>query len=111
MTEQEAIEMMQGYQITDAVDRAEYDAFQMAIDALEEIQKYRDIGTLKECREARELQNPKRPNTWGDGCDDEGGIIYDMYDCPNCGTTYEIDYDEYDFCPDCGQKLDWSEEK
>lgn len=107
MTEQEAIEMMQGYQIADAADRAEYDAFGMAIDALEEIQKYRDIGTLKECREARELQNPKRPNTWRDGCDDEGGIIYDMYDCPNCGTTYEIDYDEYDFCPDCGQKLDW----
>lgn len=44
MTEQEAIEMMQGYQITDVVDRAEYDAFQMAIDALEEIRKYKNIG-------------------------------------------------------------------
>lgn len=60
MTEQEAIEMMQGYQITDVVDRAEYDAFQMAIDALEEIQQYRAIGTIEECQEAREKQTPKK---------------------------------------------------
>ncbi len=83
----------------------------MAIDTLKEIQQYRDIGTVEECQEARELQNPKRPNMWGDGCDDEGGIIYDMYDCPNCGTTYEIDYEKHDFCPNCGQKLDWSDEE
>ena len=29
------------------------------------------------------------------GRDDEGNLIYDMYDCPNCGKTYEIDYDDY----------------
>lgn len=51
---------------------------------------------------------PKIPNTWGDGCDDEGRIIYDMYDCPNCGKSYEIDYEKYDHCPACGQAIDWS---
>ncbi len=58
MTEQEAIEMMRGYQITDTVDRAERDAFGMAISALEEIQQYRALGTVEELREAREKQTP-----------------------------------------------------
>ncbi len=84
-------------------------AYGMAIDTLKEIQQYRDIGTVEECQEARELQNPKQPNVWGDGCDDEGGIIYDMYDCPNCNKSYEIDYEKYDFCPNCGQAIDWSD--
>lgn len=143
MTEQEAIEMMQGYQMTDVVDRAEHDAFQMGIDALEEIQQYRaigaveeikklvrflsidndreiikeleelrnyvSIGTVEECREARERQTSERPNIYGDGYDDEGNMIYDMYDCPNCNKSYEIDYEKYDFCPNCGQAIDWSD--
>lgn len=53
---------------------------------------------------------PERPSIWGDGYDDKGEIIYDMYDCPNCGKSYEMDYEKYNFCPNCGQALDWSEE-
>ena len=77
--------------------------------ALQEIQQYRAIGTVEECREARERQNPKIPNIWGDGYDSEGNMIYDMYDCPNCGKSYEIDYEEYSNCPNCGQamKIEW----
>lgn len=34
--------------------------------------------------------------------------------CKDC-IHYEVDYDDYDFCPDCGQaidnSLDWSDEK
>ena len=31
--------------------------------------------------------------------------------CPFCGSrAYEVDYDEYDYCPNCGQRIDWSEE-
>ena len=33
------------------------------------------------------------------------------YKCPCCGSRYEIDYDEYDFCPNCGQAIDWSEKE
>lgn len=34
----------------------------------------------------------------------------DMVVCPICEKEFEIDYDEHcDYCPDCGQKLDWSE--
>ena len=39
---------------------------------------------------------------------------YDGYDdgeCPNCGMSVSREYDGNDvFCPDCGQKLDWSDE-
>lgn len=53
---------------------------------------------------------PTKPSIWGDGYDDKGNIIYDMYDCPNCGKSYEIDYEKYDHCPKCGQRIDWSDE-
>lgn len=80
------------------------------INGFEELEKYRAIGTVEECREAVEKQAPKIPNIYGDGYDDEGNMIYDMYECPNCGKSYEIDYDRYDYCPECGQKIDWSKE-
>lgn len=78
-----------------------------AIKALEEIQQYRGIGTVEECREAVERRNPKAPVVWGDGYDNEGNMIYDMYDCPNCGKSYEVDYHDYKFCPYCGQAILW----
>lgn len=53
---------------------------------------------------------PKKPYLWGDGYAD-GHLVYDMWDCPNCEKTYEVDYDEYDHCPACGQAIDWSEEE
>lgn len=81
------------------------------IKELEELRDYVSIGTVEECREARERQRAKKPNIYGDGYDDEGKIIYDMYDCPNCNKSYELDYEEYDFCPNCGQAIDWSEDK
>ncbi len=74
--------------------------------AFEEIKQYQTIGTVEECQEARERQIPKPPNIWGDGYDNEGNIIYDMYDCPNCCKSYEIDYHDYKYCPECGQAID-----
>lgn len=76
-------------------------------ESIKKLQEYRSIGTVSECREAVEKQKPKIPNIWGDGYAD-GHLVYDMYDCPNCGASYEIDYDDYTYCPKCGQKLDWS---
>lgn len=78
----------------------------MAIKSLEEIQEYRAIGTIKECQAAIEKQKSQLPDIWGDGCDKEGNIIYDMYDCPECGKSYEID-DKYKHCPECGQAINW----
>ncbi len=40
------------------------------------------------------------------------GITYSTSgrDCPCCRTRYEVDYDDYKFCPNCGQAIDWSDE-
>lgn len=61
---------------------------------------------LKMSMHALEKQMPKIPDVYGDGYDDKGNMIYDMYACPNCGENYEIDYDHYEYCPKCGQHMD-----
>lgn len=89
-------------------------AFEIALKALEEVQRYRGTGTPEgcgstpeKCRAAVEKQTAKRPDYEGDGYAD-GHLVYDTWICPCCGKRYEVDYDEYDFCPNCGQKIDWS---
>ena len=54
-----------------------------------------------------EKQIPKAPDYEGDGCDKDGNIIYDTWICPNCGEIYEVDYDDYEHCPKCGQAIQW----
>lgn len=71
---------------------------------LEELQQYRAIGTVEECREAREKQKAKMPTYEGDGYSD-GEFVYDTRMCPNCGEYYEVGYDDYEYCPKCGQHL------
>lgn len=44
--------------LKDYTERKE--AFDVAIEALKEVQKYREIGTVEECREAVEKQKPKK---------------------------------------------------
>lgn len=68
------------------------------------------IGTPEECRAAVEKQTAKKPDYEGDGYAD-GHLVYDTWICPCCGKHYEVDYDNYNYCPDCGQKLDWSDEE
>ena len=59
---------------------------------------------------ALEKQIPKKPDYEGDGFDEDGYLIYDTWICPNCEHKYEVDYDDYDFCPNCGQAFDWSDD-
>lgn len=81
------------------------EAHKIAISALKEIQQYREIGTVEECRDARNMQTPEAPEYEGDGCDKDGNIIYDTWICPNCGERYEVDYDDYEHCPKCGKAI------
>ena len=58
--------------------------------------------------EALEKQIPKTPNYEGDGYIN-GELIYDTWICPSCGRYYELDCnDDYIYCPQCGQRIDWS---
>ena len=58
-----------------------------------------------------EKQIPKKPTYEGDGYAPDGTLIYDTWICSCCDKRYEVDYDDYDYCPNCGQKLDWSDEE
>lgn len=67
--------------------------------------EYEDTGlTPKQIRELVDRDTEKEPQYEGDGYS-EGEMVYDIWICPNCGTKYEVDYDDYDFCPDCGQRI------
>ena len=74
------------------------DALQVAIKALEELQQYRTIGTVEECRAAVEKQTAKRPRIMGNA------MI-----CPSCQRCFKSDNSAY--CPSCGQKLKWEDEE
>lgn len=84
------------------------EALDVAIQALEEVQQYRVIGTPEELQAAMEKQIAKKPTYEGDGYWD-GQLVYDTWVCPCCGRSYELDYDDCDYCPNCGQNLDWSD--
>ena len=86
--------------------------------ALWKLMEYEDTGlspeeveALKEYREAAEKQKPKKPVYDGDGYAPDGTFVFDEWLCPCCGSRYEVDYDDYAHCPNCGQKIDWSDEK
>lgn len=86
----EAESHMTGNKIDDEIPIDDKTALEMAIQALDEI-------TIQ----ALEKQVPKK-------------IIW-KYDtfwacCPNCGyDNYDMEKEESNFCPDCGQALDWSD--
>lgn len=73
---------------------------QTIIRVFEEIQQYRAIGTVEECRKAVEKQKAKKP------------IRIDMCTCPNCGTYNETVKkrrktvnEDIVYCWHCGQAM------
>lgn len=109
MTENEAIEELQtsielAKMCTQNYERKrEIQGYEMAIKALEEIQQYRAIGTVEECREAIEKQKSKKPTEqYRLGTSGRGGK------CPSC--KHHLDRSVCVMYCDCGQKLDWSDE-
>ena len=82
------------------------DAYKIAISALKELQQYREIGTVEECREAVEKQTQKKCAI--DSCPD-----HTHYKCPSCGQI-ELSIYKHGFprlgritkyCENCGQAL------
>lgn len=104
-------------------EQGSYNAYECAIKALEEIQQYREIGTVEqvknqkhnlevaykiignyqgigtveECRELKERNTPKKAK-----------LISGLSPmCPECGASILKNYDN---CKRCGQAIDWSKE-
>lgn len=91
MTESEAIEEV----------RFNMSTIGLSNESAKRVVKARNIAI-----KALEKQIPKKPDYEADGYSD-GQLVYDTWICPCCEKHYEVDYDNYDYCPDCGQKLDW----
>ena len=73
-------------------------AFQVAISALKEIQQYREIGTVEECREAVEKRKPKKPHR-----------NYKKFSGLWCKCGWYLGQKQcldIKYCPNCGQALD-----
>ena len=80
-----------------------------AISSLKEIQQYREIGTVEECREATEKQKAKKPIpiNYKEYIDkvSNAEFLEDAYWCPSCKTYLRSGR----YCNGCGQKLNWKE--
>ena len=106
-TPEEAIETIKSNMPTSGYQMLR-ESLDMAITALKEVQKYRAIGTVEECREAVEKQKPKK-------------IIIREWNptrCPTCGhelsTSLGDGYYKHptflERCPNCGQAILWENE-
>ena len=43
----------------------------------------------------------------GDGYDPDGNIVWDTFECSNCGKEHYADGEpEWDYCPSCGARMD-----
>ena len=125
MTENEAIEIIRDKIETCEFYFAEHDRYPewceyefleslgAAISALKEIQQYREIGTVEECREAVEKQKPKKPEIYTDTVQTMNGSFQrDVFECPVCGDyVCNVEDEIPNYCCSCGQKLEESEEE
>ncbi len=129
MTESEAIEALTlegGLEITGKGKRVAdfFAGLDVAISALKEVQRYREIGTVEEFRKTADRNNQKQP-VWKNG---RSTIFKDYVDghgeaeenkwadwvCPECGWFVGEQYlprqhnqSKCNFCPKCGQAIRW----
>ena len=111
MTEQEAIKVFNTVLLLGKcelpADEAN-EAIKLSIKALEEIQQYREIGTVEECRAAVEKQIPKKPIIHTNDIDR-------LACCPVCDSNVDWTYEGFwrkgnpKYCRECGQAIDWSD--
>lgn len=77
-----------------------------------ELDAYKEIGTVEECREAVEKQKPMKPEIYTDTVQTiNGSFQRDVFECPVCGSYICNVEDEIPrYCCICGQALEESEE-
>lgn len=99
MTENEAIRILGDTTLCSPLGQAAF----KAIECIKELQQYREIGTVEECRKAMEKQKPRKPL----GGVDIAGNEYMI--CPYCSAIVEDGEWRANYCPDCGQAIEWNE--
>lgn len=98
MTDSEAIKEFQQNIDMPFGSNISREASGLAIQALRDIQQYREVGTVDECREANCKQMPKKVK-------EDGYFGFVDYVCPTCGHDAGSSGTKY--CKNCGQKLRW----
>lgn len=117
MTEKEAInyykKAMQIHKDEFGDDQKVVDFYNTTINALQELQQYRAIGTIEECQEAMERRSAKPLHKTEAPLIGES-IRQIQYRCPQCDTILIAGVldkpmipKEIRNCPICGQKLLW----
>lgn len=96
------------YTALDVIENCHRSLKRLSIKALEEIQQYRAIGTVEECREAVEKQKAKELVYESDSVFSNGFSHYRMGKCPMCDRYYNSS-DEVNYCSKCGQAIQWDE--
>lgn len=102
MDYQEVIERFKMGYLVDSngyTTQKDFEALRIAISAMQELQEYKQLGTLEEVREAVEKQKRKKPCA-SNRC----------YVCPHCGLVASLKI-KHNYCDACGQHIDWSEEE
>ena len=91
------------YRLTD-LNRDFYETHESCVKMLEELEQYRQIGTVDECRAAMEKMKPKK------AVEDtsETAMYCRVYICPSCGKKFTGGSISNN-CYHCGQALDWTE--
>ena len=104
MTENEAKEILLQIAYDGEYPIGSSEAFSIAIQALEEIQQYRTIGTIEEFKALKDKSVAKKAEVnefdYGEG-----------YVCGECESfLHYVDDDEHirtNYCCHCGTKIDW----
>ena len=73
-----------------------------------ELDAYKEIGTVEECREAVEKQKVKKIVYERDSVFCDGFTHYRMGKCPMCDRWYNSN-DDVNYCSNCGQAVSWKE--
>ena len=106
-TPEEAIETIKSNMPTSGYQMLR-ESLDMAIIALKEIQQYREIGTVEECRKAVERLEAKPVKNRKILRNFHGNPYGIQGDCPNCGCE-RITSMSTDWCHVCGQHLKYDE--
>lgn len=106
-SKEEAIEIIKSNMPTSGYQMLQ-ESLNMAIEALTEVQWYREIGTVEECVEARGKRMPILVKNRTIMMDFHGHPYLIRGDCPKCGSKALMST-LTDYCNACGQHLKWSD--
>ena len=93
---------------TDRIKNALVNVITLAKNSIEygKIRDDQDIDLITSIVKKEIPRSPIRNGYW---YDPDRSHVHVGWKCSNCGTKYRVYYTDYEYCPHCGKRLDWSE--